>query len=302
MKKNVSLVLSGGGARGTAHIGVIEELVKQGFVIKSIAGTSMGSVVGAVYSLDNMEKFKKWLYSLDKLKVFKLIDFSFSTQGLIKGDRLFKKMKEFIPEEVKIEDLKINYTATATDIANDKEVVFTNGSVYNAVRASVAIPTVFTPVKTANGILVDGGVIDNIPISNVKRTKDDILVVVNVNANTPKFQPAISKKSEIKKESIYQEKTKEFQDHLKKQELKQKTDKMGYFSIIDRTLTLLTAKLDKLTIEKYQPDILINISRNSCGTFDFYKAEELVEIGREMCIESLNEYYIKQGNGNSENI
>lgn len=289
MKKNISLVLSGGGARGTAHIGVIEELEKQGFVIKSIAGTSMGSVVGGVYACGNLKAYKEWLYTLDKLKVFRLVDFTLSKQGLIKGKRLFNKMKMFLPEKINIEDLNINFTTTATDIINEKEVIITSGSIYKAVRSSVSIPTVFTPVKTADTLLVDGGVINNIPINCVKRTENDILVVVNVNADVPVYKPVISKEEDIDRQTIYNEKTEEFNKHLKKQKRK-KAEKMGYFSIIDRTISLMAGQLDKLTIEKYKPDILINISRDTCGTFDFYKAKELVEIGRYKCIQSLEEY------------
>ena len=175
MKKNVALVLSGGGARGIAHIGVIEELEKQGFDIKSISGTSMGALVGGVYAVGKMQEYKNWICTLDKFDVFKLVDFTFSTQGLVKGDRVINKMKEFIPD-INIEDLKIYYAATATDISRKEEVVFTKGSLYEAVRASISIPTVFTPVKTENSLLVDGGVINNVPINHVKRTKDDIII------------------------------------------------------------------------------------------------------------------------------
>ena len=289
MKKNVSLVLSGGGARGIAHIGVIEELEKQGFGIKSIAGTSMGSVVGAVYATGKMKEFEQWVCTLDKLEVFHLIDFTLSSQGLIKGDRVFKKIKEFIPD-VNIEDLKIHYVATATDILNSREVIFTKGSIYEAVRASTAIPSVLTPVKTENSILVDGGVIDNVPISHVKRIKDDILIVVHVNADIPVYRSSISKKEKEEKHSVYLEKIKGFQSHLNKIKPKSKHEKMGYFDILNRTINLLTSQLAKLSIEKYPPDILINISRDSCGVFDFYKAEELVEIGRHAAIQSLKAY------------
>ena len=145
MKQPISLVLSGGGARGIAHIGAIEELEKQGFKIKSIAGTSMGALVGGLYALGKMQEYKEWIFTLDKLDIFRLIDFTFNTQGLIRGDRVFNKMKKFIPD-MNIEELKIPYAAVATDITNGKEVVFTNGSIYEAIRASIAIPTVFTPV------------------------------------------------------------------------------------------------------------------------------------------------------------
>jgi NTE family protein len=289
MGGKVSLVLSGGGARGTAHIGVIEELEKQGFEIVSISGTSMGALVGAIYSIGKMEEYKNWIYSLDKLDVFKLIDFTFSSQGLVKVDRVFKKMKEFIPDK-NIEDLKIHYTAIATDITNKKEVVFTKGSIYEAVRASIAIPTVFTPVKIENSILVDGGVINNVPINHVKRTKGDILIVVHVNADVPVYMPSISIDEENKRQSKYRTKIEKFQNELNKTNSKTKNEKLGYFKLINKTVGLLTYQISKMTIEKYPPDILINISRNSCGTFDFYKAEELVEIGRHAAVKSLKEY------------
>ncbi len=289
IKQPISLVLSGGGARGIAHIGVIEELEKQGFEIKSISGTSMGALVGAVYSIGKMQEYKNWIYSFDKLDVIKFIDFTFSSQGLVKGDRVFEKMKEFIPD-TNIEDLKINYIATATDITNKKEIVFSKGSIYEAVRASIAIPTVFTPVKIENSLLVDGGVINPTPINHVKRSKGDILVVVHVNADVPVYKPLISKDEEDKRQSIYLTKIEMFHNELKKNNTKAKNEKLGYFNLMNETVGLLTYQISKMMIEKYPPDILINISRESCDIFDFYKAEELVEIGRHAAIQSIKEY------------
>ncbi|MCK5833310.1 patatin-like phospholipase family protein [bacterium] len=289
IKNKISLVLSGGGARGIAHIGVIEELEKQGFEIKSISGTSMGAFVGAVYSIGKMEEYKNWIYTLDKLEVFKLIDFTFSSQGLVKGDKVFKIMKEFIPD-VNIEDLKIHYVATATDITNKREVIFTKGSIYEAVRASIAIPTVITPVKTENSLLVDGGVINPVPINHAQRTKDDILVVVHVNADIPVYKPPITKKEKDKKQSKYLKTIKTFQNQLNKINPKVKNEKFGYFNLMNKTVGLLTYQISKMIIEKYPPDILINVSRESCDVFDFYKAEELVEIGRHAAIKSIEEY------------
>jgi NTE family protein len=289
LKKPVSLVLSGGGARGLAHIGVIEELEKQGFDITSISATSMGAVVGGIYAVGELPEFKEWMYTLDRMDVFKLIDFTFSSQGLIKGDRVFKKMKEFIPD-TKIENLKINYAATATDILNNKEIVFTKGSLYEAIRASIAIPTVITPVKKDDTILVDGGVMNSIPINHVKRTTDDILIVVYVNADIPVSKPNISEKEQNRKESIYLKKIRKFQDQLHLVHAKSKTEKLGYFDLINRSISLLTNHISKLSLEKYPPDILIEVSHNACGLFDFYKAEELVEIGRYAAVKSLSEY------------
>ncbi len=279
MKQKVSLVLSGGGARGIAHIGVIEVLEKLNFEIVSITGTSMGALVGGIYALGKLDEFKTWLFTLDKLKIFKLFDFSFSSQGLIKGDKVINELKKFIPDK-KIEDLNIFFAAVAVDILNKKEVVFTKGSIFEAIRASIAIPTVFTPVNWEASLLVDGGVLNNIPINHAKRCPDDLLIAVNVNADIPPYKPTLLKKEIETKQSNYKKKVKDFRDHLQKNMPVNKNENLGYFDLINKTISLMTGHIAQTIIEKYPPDILINISRDSSGTFDFYKAEELVEIGR----------------------
>jgi len=289
MKQKVSLVLSGGGARGIAHIGVIEELEKQGFEISSIAGTSMGALVGGVYALGKMEEYKEWLYTLDKFKVFNLVDFTLSSQGLIKGDKVLNKMKEFIPD-ARIEELPIHYAAIAADILNKKEVVFRKGSVFEAIRASMAIPTVFTPVKTKNGLLVDGGIINNIPLNHVKREKDDLLIAVNVNADIPVDKPAVSKKEEKNNRSVYQEKIREFYQQLHLSSSDNKEEKLGYFDLINKTIAMMTYHIGQANLKNHPPDILMEISHEACSTFDFYRAKELVGMGRHAAQKSLKKY------------
>lgn len=296
MKQKAALVLSGGGARGIAHIGVIEELVKKGFDITSIAGTSMGAVVGGVYALGKMEEYKNWLYTLDKIKLFSLVDFTLSTQGLVKGDKLLNTVKTFIPD-ANIEDLGIRYAAVAADIIHKKEVVFTKGSLFEAIRASMAIPTVFTPVKFEDGLLIDGGIINNMPINRVKRTPGDILIAVNVNADIPVERPPVEKTETVATQSSYQQKLKDFYNQLHilhpssgNEEKPNGEEKLGYFNLINKTLSFMTYHITQMTLENYSPDILVDVSRHACGTFDFYKAEEMVEIGRFAAIKSLAAY------------
>jgi NTE family protein len=285
MKKNVTLVLSGGGARGFAHIGAIEEIENQGYTIRSIAGTSMGALVGGVFATGKMEEFIKWAYRLGKQEILKLIDFSFSNQGLIKGDRVLKKMKEFIPDE-NIEDLKIKYTATAFDMAQNKEIVFREGSLYNAIRASISIPTVFTPVISGNLVLVDGGVVNNIPINNAIRTKNDILMAVYVNADIPVHHINVSDNK--KSQYLYIQKINEFRKSLNKVNDTDQVKRFHYFNLINDTIAVMTNQLATTMIKNNPPEILVEISKKSCGTFDFFKAEELVEIGRYSARERLN--------------
>lgn len=293
MNNKVALVLSGGGARGIAHIGVIEELEKRGYEITSIAGTSMGAVIGGMYAAGKLEEYKKWMCSLDKMKVFSLVDFTFSADGIVKGDKVLNAIKEFVPD-TNIEDLKIAYSATAADIENHKEIVYREGSLYEAIRASIAIPMVITPVIKDNAIIVDGGVVNNLPISNVKRNKGDLLVAVYVNANVPIIKLKVSKKEKKEKKSVYLQKLNEFYEQLNIISPKPGKDKISYFTLIDKTIVSASLQLVQLSIQKNPPDILVNISRDTCGTYDFYKAEELVEIGRITASNSLDQFEMER--------
>jgi NTE family protein len=286
MKRNIALVLSGGGARGTAHVGVIEELLKQGYQISSIAGTSMGSLVGGMYALGKMDEFKHWICSLDRLKVFNLVDFSIGQQGLVKAEKVIKTMQEFAAD-TNIENLSIPYAAVAADIINREEVVFRTGSIYKAIRASIAIPSVITPVKTETGVLVDGGVMNNIPVNHVHRTEGDLLVVVDVNADIPVQFPAKTEKETKEQKSQYQKKIQEFYSHLQKINPLHNDDKLSYFNVVNHSINLMIYQIAQLHLEKYTPDIKIEISRDSCGIYDFYKADELIEMGRYAARESL---------------
>ena len=290
MKQEVALVLGSGGARGVAHIGVIEELEKQGFEIKSIAGTSMGALVGGMYATGNLEVYKEWMCSLDKMDVFNLIDFTFSKNGIIKGDKILKEMKKMIPDK-NIEDLSIPFVAIATDISNDKEVVFNSGSLYDAIRASISIPNVFTPFDKDGSHIVDGGVLNPIPINRAKRFDDDILVVVDVNARIPNITTIPENADhEEKKYSKY---VNTIINKLNYFIPKHETDKLGYFSLLNKTTGLMLHQISLMTLEKYQPDILINISRASFGTYDFYKSGKIIELGRSATIEAIDNFKTK---------
>ncbi|WP_297091625.1 patatin-like phospholipase family protein [uncultured Draconibacterium sp.] len=287
MNKNVALVLSGGGARGMAHIGVIEELESRGYNIKAIAGTSMGALVGGIYAAGKLKEFKQWAVSLERHDMFRMVDFSFGGNGLIKGEKVLGKIQEFVPDTL-IEELPINYSATAVDLKRREEVVFKKGSLFNAIRASIAIPTVFTPITHNEAILVDGGVMNNLPISNVVRNDADLLVAVHVNAAIPIPHQFKNKKDILEKESAYKKWMNEFYDFLHLHHPKEKKERLGFLSLIDQSLATGMLKLVDHAIEKGKPDVLINVSRDACGTYDFYKANELIEMGRYSAILELD--------------
>ena len=277
MKRNVTLVLSGGGARGYAHIGAIEEIENRGYSINSVAGTSIGALIGGVYATGKLKEFKEWICNFDKQKVLKLVDFTMSNQGIVKGDRVFQAMKRFIPD-TNIEDLKIKYTATAFDLAHNNEVVFNSGSLYNAIRASISIPTVFTPVISGNSVLVDGGITNNIPINNAVRSENDLLIAVNVNADIQEIPSTIPKNEWENK--LMNKKADEITKGLFRRNKHEQKVSFNYFKLIELTISSMTNHLAGMTLKNNPPDILIEVPRKSCGTFDFIKAVTLIEIGR----------------------
>jgi len=176
----VALALSSGGPRGFAYIGAIEELISRGYEITSIAGSSAGSLVGGIYAAGGLDSFKEWLFNLDPLKIAALMDVSLSKNYLVKGEKIINAIKERVPE-VNIEDLPIPFTAVATDLYTGEEVIFRKGPLFNAIRASISIPSMFRPVKWEGRTLIDGGLVNTFPLNRVERTPGDILVGFNVN-------------------------------------------------------------------------------------------------------------------------
>jgi len=248
----------------------------------------MGALVGGIYAAGKLSEFKKWLLNLDKIDVFKLMDFTLLNKGFIKGDKVFNELNEFIPD-VKIQDLNINYQAIATDLTNRKEVVFTKGDLLKAIRASVSIPNILTPVKRGKSILVDGGVINNLPINHAIRKNKDILVAVNVNANIPLPENEKKKEKIEEKESFYKDLLKKFNNGLSKLFPNDKKIPLGYFDIMNDSLEIMRDELVKFSLEIYPPDILIETPRDMCRMFDFYKAKELIEVGQKATIKSLDD-------------
>jgi NTE family protein len=178
-KKTVSLVLGSGGARGYAHIGAIEMLEQRGYDIVSVSGCSMGALIGGIYAADKLTPFKDWATGLGQFDILKLLDFSLSSPGAIRGEKGFSIVRELLGD-IRIEDLKIPYTAVATDLLRYKEIWFQSGSLQQAIRASVAIPSLLSPVLIKGRLLVDGGLLNPLPILPGISSHADLLIAVNL--------------------------------------------------------------------------------------------------------------------------
>ena len=272
-KKDVALVLSSGGARGLAHIGAIEELESQGYQITSVAGCSMGALIGGVYAAGKLKEFREWMKTMDKKKMLELTDFSFSLSHLVKGTRIIEAIMEFVPD-IAIEDLPIPYCAVATDWRGGQEVVFRKGSLFSAIRASISLPTFYEPVRRNGMILIDGGVVNPIPLNRVKRHKGDILVGVDVSGHDYKAQ------SEVHEEFIERRKHNRSLAAQVLDKLMPDNLDFNYYTMLSRTSSLMIRQNSILMAKLMKPDMLVDIQMSRYGGFDYDKSEKLITIGR----------------------
>jgi NTE family protein len=344
MKKRVALVLGSGGARGYAHIGVIEEIEKRGYEIACIAGCSMGAVVGGIYAAGKLKDYRNWIESLDYLDVLRLVDVSFRL-GAIRGEKVFGQIRKIVGE-INIEDLRIPYTAVATDLTNQQEIWFQEGCLHQAMRASAAIPSLFTPVMQGNRMLVDGGLLNPLPIVPVVSSHCDLIIAVNLNATNQKHYtlPVIQRPPAFK--SRFDNLVRSLGSHLpfrRKQAeqlllLEQEAlqaqaadinpwlegaepeaqqpaaapesagapksatgsfiiDNVGPASLLDlinQSFEVMQTSLAQYKIAGYPPDVLINVPKRVCRFFEFYKAPELIALGREIASDTLDRYESEQ--------
>ena len=285
--KDVALVLSSGGARGLAHIGAIEELESHGYHISSIAGCSMGALIGGVYAAGKLNEFREWMKTIDRKKMLGLIDFSLSLNHIVKGTRIIEAIMEFVPD-VNIEDLPIPYCAVATDLKAGREVMFRKGSLFKAIRASISLPSFYEPVTFNDMILIDGGIINPLPLNRVKRQSGDILVGVDVSGHDYKAQWDELHRLTAMQKSDTSLKTK-ILDMLIPDNIE-----FNYYTVLSRSSSLMIRQNSILMAQLMNPDILIDIQMNRYGTFDFDKSEKLIAIGRQKAAAAFGKY--KNGN------
>lgn len=269
MKKDIALYLGSGGARGYAHIGIIHELEKQGYNIKFISGSSMGALIGGLYASGKLDLYEDWVLNLDPLDVLKLVDFSFKGGGIIEGEKVFNIIADMIGE-MKIEELSIPFVAVATDIKSKQPYYIKEGSLAEAIRASVAIPTLFTPVIKEDMILVDGGICNP---QGIVKPEDDSLYSIAVDLNG---------EEEINEE--FQLKNKEKNRFVKKisdffESKKVATKKVNSIQIIQDSIETMQKIIADAHLENTKPDLTISIPNDLCSFYEFHKAEEVIHYG-----------------------
>ncbi|MBL1409124.1 patatin-like phospholipase family protein [Sphingobacterium faecale] len=259
-QQKVSLILGSGGARGISQIGAIQWLLEQGVEIDEVVGCSIGSLVGAAFAGGKIGELGEWMSKLTKREVFRLMDFSDPRFGILKGQKVMRTLQEVF-EDVAIETLGIKFTAVATDLANEQEVVFRKGSIYSAIRASIAIPAVFQGVQLANKFLVDGGVLNPVPINYVQNT-DNIKIAINL-------------------------------DGPPKAAVEKSYSKLNALDLLQESYMAMRRRLSLLSIQLYQPDYVINIPNDLSGIWDFDRSSDLIKDGYELTRSTLSQHIDK---------
>lgn len=287
-RKTLSLVLGSGGARGLAHIGIIEVLTQRGYDIRSIAGSSMGALIGGIYAAGKLDVYARWVTALQRTDVIRLLDFAFDRAGLFKGERIINVLKDLIGNR-NIEDLPVAFTAVATDLNTEKEIWFNRGSLFDAIRASIAIPTVFTPYNYQGMQLVDGGLVNPIPIAPTLRDQTDITIAAALNGRPdPQLErPQEAPNHDSENSGGYHQRIVDFiEDTLQP---RRQPEEPGFIDVVARSMDTMQNAISRLKLAAYSPDLIIEVPRNACAFYDFHRASELIELGRRCAENTLDE-------------
>lgn len=278
--KTVSLVLGSGGARGLAHIGVIHWLEENGYEIKSISGCSIGSLIGGVYAAGKLDEFEQWVRALTKLDILTLLDMSWSRSGLVQGDKIIDTLIKLVGDET-IEDLPIPFTAVAADINSEKEVWLNSGRLFDAIRASISLPLFFTPYNHKGIKLIDGGVLNPVPIAPTFSDDTQMTIAVNLGGPLESMKRSKNKQKPLTKESeTFHEKISHYIDNLK-QNLQREVEEidLGIYDIANQAFDAMQSTIARQKLAAYPADYTIEIARNACGTLEFDRADEMIALG-----------------------
>ncbi len=281
--KSISLVLGSGGARGLAHIGVIRYLEANGYDIKSISGSSAGALIGGVYAAGKLDEFEEWVRAITKLDMVRLLDISWSGGGFFRGDKFINALTELVGHQ-QIENLPIKFTAVAADIRNEKEVWLNSGDLFEAIRASISLPLFFTPLDKNGAKLIDGGVLNPVPIAPTFSDGTDLTIAVNLGGKVdPSLNPKQVKKGrapiEVSDDSPIRLKIANYIQRMQLNRSQKGELDWGMYDVANQAFESMQSGLAKQKLAAYPPDHTIEIPRNACRTLEVDRAEEMIELG-----------------------
>jgi NTE family protein len=315
-RTRVAVALGGGGARGYAHIGILEVLEERGYDVVSVAGSSMGALVGGLYAADGLDAFAAWVRGLTPRDVLRLYDLAPSAPGAIRAERIFARVSDILGD-ARIEELPVAFTAVATDLGAGEERWFQQGPVDAAIRASVALPGFMTPVVLQGRLLADGGLVNPLPIAPTVTARADLTVAVAVSgrprggAATAAARPRGGSRGEVWRRTATHVRdsdvlrglgtrlaalrgapaggtTDEVAAEVREAVFDALPAGLRTLDVMELSLEAVRTAVLRHTLASHPPDVLITVPRSSCRTFDFHKAEEMIGLGRLLAVEALD--------------
>ncbi len=311
MAKRVALALGSGGARGYAHIGVINELRERGYDIVGIAGSSMGALVGGLFAAGSLEQFTQWATTLTGPAMLRLLDPSISAPGVFRAGKILDAVRDVLGE-VTIEELSIPYTAVTTDLIAGKSVWLQRGPLDEAIRASIAIPGMIAPHVLDGRILADGGILDPLPIAPIAAINADLTVAVSVSGMDAEVADDEVRPTRERLNRLWRSTSalldrfgtgptpfditdieadeSESVDELVDPDRGTQMPKLRSFAVMMRSIDIAQAALARHQMAAYPPDVLIEVPRTACRSLDFHRAAELIDLGHELASRALERF------------
>lgn len=280
----IGFALGGGAARGWAHIGAIRALEEMGIKPDVIAGTSIGSLVGAVYTVGRLDELEDWVLKLRRRDVAALLDINLFAGGLIEGEKLMNTFKAYFSEQ-DIKDLSLSFGAVATDLSNGNEVWFQDGHLWSAIRASIAVPGLFSPWFYRDRWLADGGLVNPVPISLCRALGADKVIAINLNSNliSKHFDSFKFKKTKASKEKFLPTDTTDMSEWFTT--LKNRITGIewnthpGIVDVLSSSLYIMQERITRSRMAGDPPDVLLNPRLENIGMMEFERAREAIDEG-----------------------
>ena len=275
---SIVLALGGGGARGLAQIGVIEVLQARGLDIEAVAGTSCGALVGGAFAAGKLDELRDWMLRTSRNEMLRLLDPGLGRPAMFTGTRLVRALREVVGEP-RIEDLPIDFTAVAVDLLRQREVWLRRGDLWDALRASFAIPGIFTPLNIGGMELVDGGLLAPLPITATRLAGAHRVVAVDIHGSTPQRRDEPVRVVDAKADEPAAGLLGRWMDRFG-EEAATPTHRFGLMEVMSRALDTMQERIARVQLALEPPELLIRIPRDACQFYEFWRAAELIEIGR----------------------
>ncbi len=287
-RPKLGLALGSGAAKGWAHIGVIKALARLGVVPDVVAGCSIGSLVGAAYCAGQMEPLEGWVKGFTRLEVMSLLDPSLGGRGLLHGDKVFSVMRTRM-ENLHIQDMALPFGAVATDLDSGREIWLQEGDVLQAVRASCGMPGLFVPMRLDGHLLVDGAVVNPVPVSLCRAMGADVVIAVNLTGDVPGRIPTEVEDEEVDESGYFRQ----WFNKLKPEDKEAKEELPSMWNVMSGAINIMQERITRARLAGDPPEVELKPRLSDINIMEFYRGNEAIAEG-EACVERMADYILAE--------